>query len=57
MPVPLNATVAPFTKPVPVIVMFWLVAPCPLELGDVEVTVGPALTVNTLFRYRYHHPD
>ena len=27
--------------------MFWLLAPCPRELGLVEVTVGPALTVNT----------
>jgi hypothetical protein len=27
MPRPENATVAPLTKPVPVIVMFWLVAP------------------------------
>ena len=48
MPVPENAALAPLTKPVPVIVMFWLLAPCPRELGLVELTVGPALTVKTL---------
>jgi hypothetical protein len=46
-PVPENATVAPETKLVPVIVMFWLVAPWARELGLVEETVGPAFTVNT----------
>ncbi len=48
IPVPENAAVAPETKPVPVIVMFWLAAPWPRELGLVEETVGAALTVNTL---------
>jgi hypothetical protein len=48
IPVPENETASPepLSKLVPVIVMFWLVAPCPRELGLVDVTVGPALTVN-----------
>jgi hypothetical protein len=46
IPVAENDTLAPFTNPVPVIVMFWLLAPCPRELGLVDVTVGAALTVN-----------
>jgi hypothetical protein len=48
MPVPENVAAAPETNPVPVIVMFWLAAPWPRELGLVEETVGAALTVNTL---------
>ena len=50
IPVPEKLAVshAPLTKPVPVIVMFWLVAPWPRLLGLVEVTVGAALTVKTL---------
>jgi hypothetical protein len=47
MPEPLKLAVAPLTKPVPVIVMFSFVAPCPLLFGLVEVTAGAALTVNT----------
>ena len=48
IPVPENAlVVAPVTKPVPVTVMFWLLAPWPRALGLVEVTVGRVLTVNT----------
>ena len=35
------------TKPVPVMVTFWLVAPWPRDAGLVEVTVGAALTVKT----------
>ena len=46
IPDPENAAVAPVTKPVPVIVTFWLTAPWPREPGLVEVTVGAALTVN-----------
>jgi hypothetical protein len=45
MPVPENEAVAPLTKPVPLIVMLWLLAPCPSELGLVEETVGAGLTV------------
>ena len=45
IPVPENVAFAPFTNPVPVTVMFWLVAPCPLEPGLAEVTVGPPFTV------------
>jgi hypothetical protein len=43
-----NETVAPDTKPVPVIVT--VVGPVPrfIALGDAEVTVGAASTVNTL---------
>ena len=50
IPVPENevARDAPVTNPVPVIVMFWLVAPWPRDAGLVEVTVGAALTVKTL---------
>ena len=49
MPAPENelASAGPLSNPVPVIVMFWPVVPCGLELGVVEVTVGAALTVNT----------
>jgi hypothetical protein len=48
IPVPENETAnpEPLSKLVPVIVMFWLVAPWPRELGLVDVTVGPAFTVN-----------
>jgi hypothetical protein len=45
MPVPEKDAFAPLTKLVPVIAMLWLVAPCGRELGLVEDTVGPALTV------------
>jgi hypothetical protein len=48
IPVPEKATVAPLAKPLPVIVMAWLVAPWPRLLGLVAVTVGPVLTVNML---------
>jgi hypothetical protein len=49
IPVPENdaASPVPLTKLVPVIVTLKLVAPLSPELGLVEVTVGPALTVNT----------
>jgi hypothetical protein len=47
IPVPENDADAPVTKFVPVIVTLKLVAPLSPELGLVEVTVGPALTVNT----------
>ena len=43
-----NDAVAPLTKFVPLIVMSWLVAPCPRELGLVDSTVGPRLTVKPL---------
>jgi hypothetical protein len=47
IPVPENATDAPLTKFVPVIVTLKAVAPLSPALGLVEVTLGPALTVNT----------
>src|SRR5207253_624933 len=47
MPKPEKVANAPDTKPLPVMVMFWLVAPWPRELGLVDSTVGAALTVNT----------
>src|ERR671936_329917 len=40
------ASAGPLSKLVPVIVTFWLVAPCPREAGLVEDTVGGPLTVN-----------
>jgi hypothetical protein len=46
IPVPENVTVAPEMKPVPVIVTVWLLAPCPRELGLVDVTAGAGFTVN-----------
>ena len=48
MPVPENATASdpPLSKFAPVIVIVWLLAPCPRELGLVDVTVGAGLTVN-----------
>jgi hypothetical protein len=45
IPAPEKDTTAPLVYPVPVTVMFWFVAPCPRELGLVEVTVGAAFTV------------
>jgi hypothetical protein len=45
MPDPENATVAPLTKKLPVMAMFWLVAPWPRELGVAEATVGTDATV------------
>jgi hypothetical protein len=45
IPVAEKADDAPVAKPVPVIVTLALVAPRPLELGLVDVTVGGALTV------------
>ncbi len=48
IPVPEKEATAPETNPVPVIVMFWLVAPWAREDGVVEVTAGPTLTVKTL---------
>jgi hypothetical protein len=48
MPVPLNVTAAPLTKPVPTIVRFWLVAPWPRLVGDTDVNVGAVFTVNAL---------
>jgi hypothetical protein len=53
IPVPEKAAVAPLTNPVPVIVIDWLEAPWPRELGLVEDTVGPALTV----KHPVHEPD
>src|SRR5689334_14932397 len=47
MPAPEHVAAAPDTMLLPVIVMFWLVAPWPRELGDVDATDGAALTVNT----------
>ena len=47
IPEPANEDVAPLTNPVPVIVTFWAVAPCPSADGEVEVTVGAELTVKT----------
>jgi hypothetical protein len=48
IPLPENeaARPGPLSKPVPVIVIVWLVAPWPRELGVVDVAVGAALTVN-----------
>jgi hypothetical protein len=40
-----EASEAPLTKPLPLIVTVWFEAPWPRELGLVEVTVGAALTV------------
>ena len=47
MPAPENAAAsgAPLMKPVPVIAMTWLVAPCGLEVGLVEATVALGLIV------------
>jgi hypothetical protein len=47
MPGPENETASPgpLSKPLPVIVIVWLDAPWPRELGLVEVTVGAAFTV------------
>ena len=47
IPIPENTVLAPLSKPVPVIVMVWPLAPCPRELGLVEVTEGAALTAKT----------
>ena len=47
IPVPEKVAAAPVTNPVPVIVMFWLVAPSSREDGVVEATVGAALIVKT----------
>ena len=47
IPVPENAARAPLAKPVPLIVTFWLVAPCASAAGLAELTVGAASTVNT----------
>src|ERR1019366_8111927 len=44
IPLPEKVAAAPLTNPVPVTVMFWLVAPSSREDGVVEVTVGAALT-------------
>jgi hypothetical protein len=48
MPDPENVAAAPLTNPDPVIVMFWVDAPCPLEEGLVDETVGATLTVKQL---------
>ena len=45
IPVPENDTLAPLAKPVPLIVTFWLGAPCASVAGVSELTVGAALTV------------
>jgi hypothetical protein len=45
IPVPEKDTLAPLAKPVPVIVTFWLVAPCASAFGLAEPTVGAASTV------------
>src|SRR5205085_711000 len=46
-PVP-KVAAAPETKPVPVIVMFWLAAPWARDVGLVAVTLGAALTLKQL---------
>ena len=56
IPVPEKETTAPETNPVPVIVMFWLVAPWPRDDGLVEVTAGPALTVRRSSRGQVPSP-
>jgi hypothetical protein len=48
IPVPEKDAAAPLTNPVPVIVIDWLDAPWPRELGLVDETVGAALTVKQL---------
>jgi hypothetical protein len=50
MPFPENATVAPLTKFVPVIVMFEALVPRPFEFGLMDVIVGPAVTLNGAVR-------
>jgi hypothetical protein len=45
IPVPENETVAPVTKPVPVIANASFVAPCPIEIGSTEMAVVPASMV------------
>ena len=45
IPVAENDAISPLSKLVPVIVMFWFVAPWPRELGFVEVTAGATLTI------------
>src|SRR5687768_5536926 len=45
-PVPLNDTVAPLAKPVPLTTTDWLVAPWPSWLGFTPLTDGPVATVN-----------
>jgi hypothetical protein len=55
IPVPENDTVAPLTKPVPITLTFWLAAPCPRELGLVDVTDGPATTTVLLGALRAVH--
>jgi hypothetical protein len=44
IPAPENDALAPCANPVPAIVMFWFVAPCPRLEGDALVTVGIAAT-------------
>jgi hypothetical protein len=46
IPEPENATAPPLTNPVPVIAMFWLLAPVASALGLAAVTPGAALIVN-----------
>ena len=46
IPLPLNVTAAPLTKPVPTIAKLWLAAPCPRLDGLTDVNVGAPLTVN-----------
>jgi hypothetical protein len=48
MPVPENVTVAPLTKPVPLMVMLWFDAPWPRESGAALVTVTGEVT-DTVF--------
>jgi hypothetical protein len=48
IPVPENEATAPLTKLVPVMLMLWLVAPCPRELGFADVTVGVATVTDLL---------
>jgi len=45
MPVPENVALAPLTNPVPTSPMFCETEPWPRLVGDVDVNVGPVLTV------------
>jgi hypothetical protein len=47
IPVPENPTIAPLANPVPVIVTFWLVAPCASDAGLAKLTNGGASTVKS----------
>lgn len=51
--VPERVTVELGWKPLPPMVRFWFVAPCPRELGVVEVTEGARFTA----KHPAHVPD